>query len=77
MIATISSKGQVTFPKIIRERLNLEAGDKVEFIITDNGQLIVVPKTASIRKLKGMLPKPTKAVSLVKMEDAIKKGATE
>lgn len=77
MIATISSKGQVTFPKAIREQLKLEAGDKVEFTLTANGQILVVPKTASIKKLKGILPKPDKTVSLDEMEAAIVKGATE
>ncbi|HID81461.1 MAG TPA: AbrB/MazE/SpoVT family DNA-binding domain-containing protein [Chromatiales bacterium] len=77
MIATMSSKGQVTFPKAIREQLKLEAGDKVEFTITEDGQLLVIPKTAPVKKLKGMLPKPAKAVSLAKMEAAIAKGAAE
>ena len=77
MIATMSSKGQVTFPKVIREQLKLEAGDKVEFIITENGQLLVVPKTASVKQLKGFLPKPRKAISLAAMEAAIAKGAIE
>lgn len=77
MIATMSSKGQVTFPKAIREQLKLEAGDKVEFMITEDGQLLVVPKTASVKNLKGMLPKPAKAVSLKGMEAAVAKGSAE
>ena len=77
MIATMTSKGQVTFPKAIREKLNLEAGDKVEFTLTEKGQLLIIPKTASVKKLKGMLPKPEKSVSLEEMEIAIAIGATE
>jgi AbrB family looped-hinge helix DNA binding protein len=31
MQATITSKGQITIPRAIRERLNLKQGDKLEF----------------------------------------------
>jgi AbrB family looped-hinge helix DNA binding protein len=31
MQATITSKGQITIPRAIRERLNLKTGDKLEF----------------------------------------------
>ena len=76
MLATMTSKGQVTFPKVIREKLNLEAGDKIEFMFTDEGQLLVIPKTASVKKLKGMLPKPDTPVSIEAMEKAIANGAS-
>ncbi|MEE9327978.1 MAG: AbrB/MazE/SpoVT family DNA-binding domain-containing protein [Cocleimonas sp.] len=76
MQATMTSKGQVTFPKEIREKLHLEAGDKLEFTITDEGQLLIVPRTASVKKLKGMLSKPKSPVSLEEMDAAIAKGAS-
>jgi AbrB family looped-hinge helix DNA binding protein len=31
MIATITSKGQITIPLAIRERLGLKAGDQIDF----------------------------------------------
>ena len=34
--ATMTSKGQITIPKVIRDRLQLTAGEKVDFIVTDN-----------------------------------------
>ena len=75
MIATMTTKGQVTFPKMIRDLLKLQAGDKLEFTLLDNGKLLVVPMTASVSKLKGMLPAPRKAVSLEEMDAAIAKGS--
>ena len=77
MQATMTSKGQVTFPKAIREQLHLEAGDKLEFTITNEGQLLIIPRTASVNKLKGILPRPKAPVSLEDMELAIAKGASE
>jgi len=35
--ATITSKGQVTIPKLVRDRLSLRAGDRIEFAFTDAG----------------------------------------
>ena len=75
MIATMTSKGQITFPKMIRDLLKLQAGDKFEFTLLDNGKLLVVPMTASVSKLKGMLPAPRKAFSLEEMDAAIAKGS--
>jgi len=75
MQATLTSKGQMTFPKAIRDQLGLEAGDKLEFTILENGQLLIIPKKSSVKALKGMLPKPQKAVTLEEMESAIAQGA--
>jgi len=33
MQATITSKGQITIPKKLRNHLNLSTGDKVEFVL--------------------------------------------
>ncbi|TLZ20237.1 MAG: AbrB/MazE/SpoVT family DNA-binding domain-containing protein, partial [Gammaproteobacteria bacterium] len=35
--ATLTSKGQVTLPKSVRERLGVEAGDRLEFIESEQG----------------------------------------
>ncbi|WP_022953031.1 AbrB/MazE/SpoVT family DNA-binding domain-containing protein [Leucothrix mucor] len=71
MLATLTSKGQVTIPKQARDALNLDAGDRVEFIIDDDGRLFILPVTRSVKTLKGMLPKPTFPVSLEAMDEAI------
>jgi AbrB family looped-hinge helix DNA binding protein len=39
MLATLTSKGQVTLPKEIRERLGLTASSQLDFSIDDNGEL--------------------------------------
>jgi len=38
--STISSKGQITVPLEIRNRLGLKKGDRVEFVVADNGTTI-------------------------------------
>ncbi len=73
MITTLTSKGQITLPKAIRDKLDLQTGDKVEFFVDDEGNITLMPVTASITKLKGMVPKPATPVSLDKMQKAIEK----
>ena len=73
-VSTITSKGQTTVPKEVRERLHLRAGDRLEFVILDDA---VVLRAASrdVRDLKGFLPKPKKAATIEQMNAAIRKRA--
>lgn len=70
MIATITSKGQLTLPKKLRDELKLHAGDKLDFVIREDGHIEVIPLKAPVSKLKGLLPKPPKTVSLEAMDHA-------
>ena len=75
MQATITSKGQVTLPKPIRDKLHLRAGDRIEFILDADDGLRVAPVTASITQLKGMVPRPASPVSLEEMDAAVARAA--
>ena len=69
--AVITSKGQITIPKSVRERLGVDAGDRVEFVETDNGVFTVVAATRDVKELKGIVPKPAKPVSVDDMNRVI------
>lgn len=43
--STLTSKGQVTIPKKIRERLGLRVGARLEFWIDAGGKLVVEPES--------------------------------
>lgn len=75
MHTTITSKGQVTLPKALREKLQLLAGDRIEFILGRDDSVRLVVKRASVSRLKGVLPKPQRPVALEDMEHAIEAGA--
>lgn len=75
MQATLSSKGQATIPKAVRDRLHLKPGDRFKFFFHPDG-VIILPKIPT-SQLKGMIPKPAKGVSLEQMDAAIEAGATE
>ena len=74
MQATITSKGQVTLPKPIRDKLHLRPGDKIDFTL-EGDVLRVTPVTAPVTQLKGMVPKPAVPVSLQEMDAAIARAA--
>ncbi len=71
-VATLTSKGQITLPKAIREQLQLQPGDRVEFLVGPDGQITVWPVTSDVTVLKGFIPKPKRPVSLEAMHTAIK-----
>lgn len=73
MIATVTSKGQVTLPIEARRRLGIVPGTRLDLIITDDDRLEVIPMTGSVQKLKGILPKPKRPLTLEEMDDAIAK----
>ena len=75
MEATLSSKGQATIPKAVRDRLRIQPGDRFKFFFHPDG-VIILPKISTPR-LRGMIPKPAKPVSLEEMDRAIEQGATQ
>jgi AbrB family looped-hinge helix DNA binding protein len=77
MQATLTSKGQITVPKAIREKLRLHAGDKLDFFLRDDGHVEMVPVRVSMKDLKSMIPPPVKGVSLEDMDRAVAEGAGE
>jgi AbrB family looped-hinge helix DNA binding protein len=72
--ATLTSKGQITIPKEVRERLGVEAGDRLEFVEQERGVYRVVAATRDVRNLKGMVPKPRRAVTVEEMNAAVRRS---
>jgi antitoxin PrlF len=71
--ATLSSKGQMVIPKSLREQLGLKPGDTLDFIIQENGDVLIRPASHDVKKLKGMLYRAgRKPVSIEEMNRAIK-----
>jgi antitoxin PrlF len=73
--AKLTSKGQLTIPKDVRDALGVGPGDRVDFVRMADGNFAVMPATKSIKRLKGIIPKPRTPVSLEDMDEAIAGGA--
>ena len=70
--ATLTSKGQVTIPLEVRQRLGLDTGDRIEFVLLADGEYAIKPAIDDVRSLKGLLRKPAKPVSVKDMNVAIR-----
>lgn len=77
MHSKITSKGQITLPKALRDDLDIDQGDRIEFIKNDDGEYLIIPIVRSLSSLKGFLPAPDKAVSIEDMNKAIKKRLSD
>jgi antitoxin PrlF len=76
--STLTSKGQITVPKPIREHLHVAEGDQVDFAITANGDVIMHRITGSVAALAGLLHQPgRKAIGLEEMDDAIGRAVSD
>lgn len=74
--STLTSKGQITLPREIRDHLRLENGDRVNFEIRD-GTVIVEPETIDIKSLRGIVKRRgKKKVSIEGMNAAVRRGAS-
>jgi AbrB family looped-hinge helix DNA binding protein len=55
---TLTSKGQVTVPREIRDRLGLTSGDKLSFTLLSDGTVVMRAKTRRLLDLAGSLTRP-------------------
>ena len=73
----ITSKGQITIPKLVRESLGLETGDRVEFVGTDKG-FVIVPVKRDLNALCGMFKgRRAKPATLQEIKEAIAEMGSE
>jgi AbrB family looped-hinge helix DNA binding protein len=75
--ATVTSKGQVTIPRKVRETLRLRPGDRVDFVLGEDGAVRLRAGEGDVSELRGLLRRPRRRpVSLEEMEAAItRRGA--
>ncbi len=74
--SAITSKGQTTLPKAIREALGVSSGDRVRYVIMDNGDVRLLP-VRRLSELFDMFAYDGPPVTLEDMDRAIAEGASE
>jgi len=66
--ATLTSKGQTTIPKEIRDGLGIKPGDRMTFTLMPDGTVVIRVKRKSVMDLAGVLHKKgRKPVSIAQM----------
>lgn len=73
--AKMTSKGQITVPKEVRLRLNLKPGDRVLFIVEDDGAVRMRVANKDISSLRGILPPPKRKATIEEIEASIARSA--
>lgn len=74
-IVTLSTKGQLTLPKAVREALRLEPGSKVRGSVDADGRLVLVPDRYEPEELFQSRPPVKRKLSVEQMDEAIRRGA--
>lgn len=74
--ATLTSKGQITLPAMMREKLRLSAGSKITFEEQSDGSFVVRKKQGDIRDVRGVFRNDiARALTVDEMNDAIAAAA--
>ncbi|WP_245894724.1 type II toxin-antitoxin system PrlF family antitoxin [Paracoccus indicus] len=74
--STITARGQTTVPRDIRAALNLRPGDRLRYLLLDDGEVRLM-RSRPAMELAGLLKgRGRRGVSLQDMEDAIAGGAS-
>lgn len=82
-IAKVTSKGQVTIPKSVRDRLGLRAGDHLDFRLDGNGILRVEPVAPGgglpplAGFLDGRIKKRSRPATIEEMDRAVQTAVAE
>jgi antitoxin PrlF len=75
--SALTSKGQATIPKAVREHLGVKPGDKIRFFIRGDGSVFILP-VRPISSARGMFKRPgQRPVTIEEMDEAIAEGAAE
>ncbi len=76
-IATMTTKGQITVPKEIRDALRLKPGDRVDFVLGKDGSATLRPATRSIMDLCGILKYDGPPITVEQMNEGVAKAVAE
>lgn len=70
--ATITSKGQITIPQPVRQRLGLKTGDRIDFVFDAGGRVVLKSRRLPFEALRGIAKTARrKPASIREMDEAI------
>ena len=73
----ITSKGQITIPKEVRETLGLETGDRLTFRMREDGVVELQPETFDVFALCGIIKPTVRGVTVEQMNEAIRAAGSK
>ena len=71
--ATMTTKGQITIPKVVRDELKLKAGDRVDFVVNAAGEAVIRRVSCCAKEVRGMLAHRAQAsLTVEEMDKAVR-----
>ena len=78
MFATLTSKGQITLPKEIRDRLGLDAGSMLDFQVLEDNTITARRVKPDPRRIRGLLKSPhASPLTVAQMDEAVSRHLRE
>ena len=77
MESALTSKGQITIPKAVRDHLHLKGGDKVKFFYHPDGYVVLLPTLPASELRDGFGPRQQVTVSVEDMDEAVEQAVAE
>lgn len=77
-VSTVTSKGQITIPKSIRDRFELTEGSVLEFIVDEDSRIVLRPRRSrGVEEILGLLEDfaPAEPVSVEEMKRTVRARA--
>jgi antitoxin PrlF len=71
--ATITSKGQITVPKAVREALGVQPGDRLAFHVRHDGTVTVEADVIELSSLRGSLKSSVRGVTVEDMKSMVRR----
>ena len=73
--AILNSRGQVTLPKKVRDRLGLKTGDKLNCSVVGDGEIVLSRKNLDVSDLVGLLHVPGTSATIEQIGEAAQDSA--
>ena len=74
--STVSAKGRLVIPREIRQALDVQRGDKLAWVMGDDGTLQVTVAKGDLMALKGRIKSAGRSVSIEEMDEAVGDSAS-
>jgi len=74
--ATLTSKGQITVPKAVREALNVHTGDRLAFRLGEDGTVTVEADSVPLASLRGSIKPVVRGITIEAMKTAIRRAGS-
>ncbi len=72
--AKLTSKGQITIPKEVREALGLRTGDRLAFRLQQDGTVVVEAETVDLMSLRGAVRTAVRGVTVEAMKEVVRRA---